>query len=390
MNKKSYLLLATLITALIGCGSGGGISNYESNASKNIIPAPGPQWNAVVPLGVPIIYSGVSPSSHTNNVNIIYDTANGILYAQHVNANLYPVLLDRTLSPYWQESNPFESQLVNNSITVTSYLGADSSGQIYGFGLQANTPVLFNFNDNTQSLTISPLSGAYPNSTQFGNLYYYNGSVYAIAQTQSGTVYSYSLVQFDATSGAYQTTIDLNYTSTAPFVNIYSLPANNSMPFTIKYYLSAALGDGIFYINNNGVVTAIPLATPAHHTQVGAAFISASIMWSLEETPPWAEMSAIAYSRGRLFACGSIPENSKYYMTWAILGIASSANSNQSWESIGYTGFVTTPINRKIIDYHGCMNISAYGNKVFANNNSESDTANLFPYTAMVYESTVQ
>ena len=43
MNKKSYLLLATLITALIGCGSGGGISNYESNASKNIIPAPGPQ-----------------------------------------------------------------------------------------------------------------------------------------------------------------------------------------------------------------------------------------------------------------------------------------------------------------------------------------------------------
>jgi len=390
MNKKSYLLLVTLITALIGCSSGdGGIRHYEQK-NPDPPPAPGPQWNAVAPLGVPIIYSGVSPSSHTNNVNIIYDTANGILYAQHVNANLYPVLLDRTLSPYWQESNPFESQLVNNSITVTSYLGADSTGQIYGFGLQANTPVLFNFNDNTQSLTISPLSGAYPNSTQFGNLYYYNGSVYAIAQTQSGTVYSYSLVQFDATSGAYQATIDLNYTSTAPFVNIYSLPANNSMPFAFSRYLSGALGDGVFYVNNSGVVTAIPLATPTLHTQIGATFISASTMWGLGNGPILVEMSAIAYSHGRLFACGYLPDNDKYWNTWAILGIASSSNTNQAWESIGYTQEGFRIDNGQIAYYNGCMNISAYGNKVFANDNSESDTADLFPYTTMVYESTIQ
>jgi hypothetical protein len=381
-----------LITALIGCGSGGGISNYVWNGSKEPPPAPGPQWNAVAPLGVPIIFSGVSPSSHTNNVNIIYDNANDLLYAQHVNAYLYPVRLDRTLSPYWQESNPFESQLVNNSITVTSYLGADSAGQIYGFGLQANTPVLFNFNDNTESLTISQLSGAYPNSTQFGNLYYYNGSVYAIAQTQSGTVYSYSLVQFDATSGAYQTTIDLNYTSTAPFVNIYSLPANNSMPFAFSRYLSGALGDGVFYINNSGVVTAIPLATPTLHTRVGATFISASTMWGLDEglAPQLVEMSAIAYSHGRLFACGYLPDNDKYWNTWAILGIASSSNTNQAWESIGYTQEDFQINKGKILFYYGCMNISAYGTKVFASDNSESDTENLFPYTAMVYESTIQ
>lgn len=116
MSKQAYLLLTMLATALIGCGSGGGISNYEWNASKALPSAPGSQWNAVAPLGVPILYSGVAPSSQTNNVNIIYDTANSILYAQHVNANLYPVRLNPTLAPYWQESNPFESQLVNNNI----------------------------------------------------------------------------------------------------------------------------------------------------------------------------------------------------------------------------------------------------------------------------------
>lgn len=388
MNKKAYLLLAVLATALIGCGSGGGISSYEWHGLE-YPPAPGPQWNAVAPLGVPIIYSAVSPSSQTNNINIIYDTVNDILYAQHVNTNLYPVRLNPTLAPYWQESNPFESQLVSNNINVTSYLGADSVGNIYGFGLQSTTPVLFTFNDNTQSLNVKPLSGAYPGSTQFGNLYYYNGSIYAIAQTLNGTVYDYNLIKFDATSGAYQATIDLNYTSTAPFVNIYSLPANNSVPFTIKYYLSGALGDGVFYINNNGVVTAIPLATPNAKSQIGVSFISDSIMWSVDDTPPWAEMSAIAYSQGRLFVCGEVPATAQYSFTSAILSISSNANPTQAWESIGYTEHDIDPATGKTFIYNSCMNISAYGNKVFANNNSESDTANLFPYTAMVYESTI-
>jgi|LauGreDrversion4_2_1035121.scaffolds.fasta_scaffold536655_1 hypothetical protein len=199
MNKKTYLLLTVVVTALIGCGNGNGGIRYYEQINPDFAPAPGPQWNAVAPLGVPIIYSGVAPSSSTNNVNIIYDTANSILYAQHVNANLYPVRLNPTLAPYWQESNPFESQLVSNNINVTSYLGADGVGNIYGFGLQASTPVLFNFNDNTQSLNISPLSGAYPSSTQFGNLYYYNDRVYALAQTQSGTVYTHLYITTDKT-----------------------------------------------------------------------------------------------------------------------------------------------------------------------------------------------
>jgi hypothetical protein len=115
-------------------------------------------------------------------------------------------------------------------------------------------------------------------------------------------------------------------------------------------------------------------------------------MWGLDEglAPQLVEMSAIAYSHGRLFACGYLPDNDKYWNTWAILGIASSSNTNQAWESIGYTQEDFQINKGKILFYYGCMNISAYGTKVFASDNSESDTENLFPYTAMVYESTIQ
>lgn len=387
MNKKFSILIALLGVALTACNGGGGITTDNVNHSKEWPLPPGPQWNSVAPLGVPIIFSGVSPSSHTNNVNIIYDTLNNTLYAQHVNANLYPVLLNSTQSPYWQESNPFESQLVSNNVSVTSYLGADASGHIYGFGLQNSIPVLFTFNDTTQILSVTALSGAYPSSTQFGNLYYDNGSVYALAQTQSGTIYNYSLVQFNAATGQYVATINLNYASEHPFVNVYSLPLNNAALFTNQYYLSGALGDGKFYINNDGLVTSIPLVNPLAQSQIGAKFASASHMWNIGNNPPWAEMSAIAYSQGRLFACGYIPENAQYNATWAILGIASSANTNQNWESIGYTQADPLPWSSQIPYYDGCMNISAYGNKVFANDNTESDTAHFFPYTTMVYES---
>lgn len=387
MNKKSYLLLAILNIALTACNGGGGITDYVDNKSTAFPLPPGQQWNSVAPRGVPIVPSGVSPSSQTNNVNIIYDVLNNILYAQHVNANLYPVLLNSTQTPSWQESNPFESQLVNNNVSVTSYLGADASGHIYGFGLQNSIPVLFTFNDTTQTLSVTVLSGVYPSSTQFGNLYYDNGSVYALAQTQSGTIYNYSLVQFNAAAGQYVATINLNYASEHPFVNVYSLPLNNATPFTNQYYLSGALGDGTFYINNNGVATAIPLANALTQSQIGAKFISDSTMFSIGYNPPWAEMSAIAYSQGRLFACGLIPEiPKKYSQTRAILGIASNANTNQVWESIGYTQANVLRDNT-IADYAGCMNISAYGNKVFANDNTESDTLHFFPDTAMVYES---
>ena len=195
------------------------------------------------------------------------------------------------------------------------------------------------------------------------------------------------MVQFNAATGQYVATINLNYASEHPFVNVYSLPLNNAALFTNQYYLSGAIGDGGFYINNNGIVTAIPLVNPLAQSQIGVKFVSASHMWSIGNNPPWAEMSAIAYSQGRLFACGEIPEiPKKYSPTPAILGIASNANTNQVWESIGYTQAQVLPDN-SVLYYAGCMNISAYGNKVFANDNTESDTAHFFPYTTMVYES---
>lgn len=386
-------MCSLFVVSLSSCNGGGGsIDSSSWSVEKKIALPPGSQWNKVVPLGVPAVRVPKFPSFKSNDAKITYDVVNDVLYAQHMNGNLAPFLLDKQHSPYWFENNDFQELLVTNNISVTSYLDADDVGNIYGFGLNGNNQViLIKFNDTTHSLNTYPITG-YPTITQFGNLYYASGMVYALASTLIGDSYSYSLVQFSASNGDYQKTIDLNYTSPNLFANVFSLPANPLIPFKHKIYLSGVIGDDNFFINENGVVTAISLHEPLTHRQVGDKFISNGLMASagIGGDVTVAELSPLAYSRGQLFACGLIPENEEYGDTYSIFQIHANAESTITWESIGYTQPHTIPQNNKIVYYNACMNIVGYGNKVFANDNTNEDTTDYYPYSAMVYESTIQ
>jgi hypothetical protein len=358
MKQIGGIITILIMSALLGaCNSGGGVAYGQAESFlpiESTPPEPGHYWANVIGESS-FVYHGASTDSDV----VSYDPKNNWVFARSLGRGGYETNLNYESGALWQYG--LDQALYSLHVDMRSNFGTDKFGHMYAFGQfsfesQPNiNPLLVTFNTNTMEVQYSEIGTGYPVNTDFSNLFYYNGSVYALViNKQSDESYMYGFASFAADTGAYESTISNVYSSANQFLTISNL---TDFELHAKPQVNAVLGDnGNLYVNDYGKVSEIPLDNPSVIRQIGSVATPRNALSS--------NMVPIAYFNGMVYVCG-MPNNNP--MVTAILSLPITALPGASWNQVGYTSKIYNLNNlNQVIGYQGCTSLAAGGGKLFA------------------------